>query len=216
MATSNGSKLTSDQGGSIAFKKGSDNMDYLVAHRVEENEQVMETTHDTEDKKKNKAKKDPPKVDIMEAHWNNGHVSETILRATMAERGITLTGKWKTCHRCARAKATQKPTKKTTEKKRGLANACTWIRADHFQRTAIGSRYWVKMVDQFRGKSWESYVDKQSKVPETVDRYLTKLNSHGYDVKYVQCDNAGEHHEKLVKVIDKHGATLEYTASRTP
>lgn len=78
-------------------------MKYLVGHRVGKNEQVMQIAHDNKDnwrqkakekkssksnnKRMMRAKKNSPKVDIMEAHWNNGHISKTTLRSTMAAVG---------------------------------------------------------------------------------------------------------------------------------
>jgi len=42
------------------------------------------------------------------------------------------------------------------------------------------------------------------------------LKGLGHTVKYLRCDNAGEHQAKLQKVCEKFGIELEYTAPYTP
>lgn len=211
--------MENKHGGTMEFSTRADNLAYLVAQRVPSNEvnelggsNVVED--DEKEAPKNQAavpkKKDPPKVNIMEAHRTNGHASETILRRTMKKRGIVLTGAWKTCEGCARAKATQKRTNKTSTKKAtAVGERLCLDTSGPFNETSVGSRYWVKIVDQFSGKSWEAYASKKSKVPGIADALITKLKSHGYNIKFLRCDNAGEHKRELVKVVDKHGVTLE-------
>ena len=38
----------------------------------------------------------------------------------------------------------------------------------------------------------------------------------GYKVKFLRCDNTGEHQEKLQTFCREKGITLEYTAPTTP
>ena len=49
-----------------------------------------------------------------------------------------------------------------------------------------------------------------------VERFLDKLQAMGMTVKYLCCDNAGEHQDKLCIVCEKKGVVLEYTAPNTP
>ena len=51
------------------------------------------------------------------------------------------------------------------------------------------------------------------KIVEAQVEYLKGLE---YRVKYIRCDNAGEHRGKLQKVCEKIGIELEYTALYTP
>ena len=49
-----------------------------------------------------------------------------------------------------------------------------------------------------------------------IDEHVKYLHTCNYDVKYLRCDNVGEHQEKLRTVCNKHSIELEYTAPHTP
>ena len=49
-----------------------------------------------------------------------------------------------------------------------------------------------------------------------VEEIVTLINGLDLKVKYLRCDNTGEHQQNLQDYCAKAGITLEYTASRTP
>ena len=38
----------------------------------------------------------------------------------------------------------------------------------------------------------------------------------GHTVKYLRCDNAGEHQSRMIEMCQKHNVEMEYTAPYTP
>jgi len=53
-------------------------------------------------------------------------------------------------------------------------------------------------------------------MPKIVEEQVEYLKGLEHRVKYIRCDNAGEHQGKLQKVCEKFGIELEYTAPYTP
>lgn len=49
-----------------------------------------------------------------------------------------------------------------------------------------------------------------------MDKHVEHLIGLGHQVKFVRCDNGGEHQVKLQKVSKKYGIEVEYTALFTP
>ena len=159
----------------------------------------------------------PKSMDIMEAHDKLAHISEVSLRKTLKWLGIKPTGSWTTCDGCARAKARQKALRKVTDvKASGPYERMFLDTSGPFAETPAGSRYWGKLLDDWSGNCDDFYMKAKSQVPKKVDYYFTLYKSQGHQVKYLRCDNAGEHQKKLKEVCMKHGVILEYTASNTP
>ena len=65
-------------------------------------------------------------------------------------------------------------------------------------------------------KSWSKFHQSKAEMPKIVDKHVEYLRGLGHKVRYIRCDNTGEHQSKLVKVCEKHGMQLEYTAPYTP
>ena len=53
-------------------------------------------------------------------------------------------------------------------------------------------------------------------MPKIVEEQVGYLKGLDHRVKYIRCDNAGEHQGNLQKVCEKFGIELEYTAPYTP
>ncbi|MGH3055561.1 MAG: hypothetical protein ACRDL7_11350, partial [Gaiellaceae bacterium] len=158
-----------------------------------------------------------PTKDIMVAHEEYGHLSEGPLRATLRDENIRVTGEWKQCDACARAKARQKAVPKTTEAKATRPGERICIdTSGPFQETPAGSRYWIKCVDEYTRKSFDGFVRSKSQLSARAGEWIIRFNGEGKKVTYLRCDNAGEHQTKLKQVCDKLGVTLEYTAPNTP
>ena len=52
-------------------------------------------------------------------------------------------------------------------------------------------------------------------MPKIVEEHTQYLKGLGYVVKYIRCDNAGEHQSKMKNVCEKYGIELEYMAPHT-
>ena len=79
-----------------------------------------------------------------------------------------------------------------------------------------GPKYWAKVCDQYSKKTWGAFMKKKSEVPAVFRRLVTKLKNQGYNIKYLRCDNAGEHQRQLIDVCIDFGIQLEYTSPHTP
>jgi hypothetical protein len=85
------------------------------------------------------------------------------------------------------------------------------------QSLVAGSRYWFKIVDDKTRKSWDFYDAKKNGIKTHLQDLLDKLKSAGIQVKYVRCDNAGEHISDLKKMCEgQYNIKMEYTAPHTP
>ena len=72
------------------------------------------------------------------------------------------------------------------------------------------------MVDDITRKSWSKFRKSKSEMPRIVEEQIEYLKGPGHPVKYIHCDNAGAHQERLRKVCRKYGVQLEYTVPYTP
>jgi hypothetical protein len=79
-----------------------------------------------------------------------------------------------------------------------------------------GSTYWVKIMDEYTRKSWESYTKRKSEVPNVAEKHMEYCKRLGLQIEFLRCDNAGEHQAKLRAACNRHGIAMEYTAPGTP
>ncbi|KAI2500189.1 PIF1-like helicase [Fragilaria crotonensis] len=157
-------------------------------------------------------------MDINEAHRKFGHATEKVVRSLLKTLGIKPTGEWAVCDGCARAKATQKRTNKiTTTEAEERGERLYMDTSGPYNETVAGSRYWFKIVDDKTRKSWDFYGAKKSGIKAHLQELLDKLKAAGIEVKYVRCDNAGEHISDLKKMCEgQYNIKMEYTAPHTP
>ena len=73
-----------------------------------------------------------------------------------------------------------------------------------------------KTRDQYSGMSWNIFVTPKSKIPLILGKILFYFKALGNIVKYVRCDNAGEHQQAFRDICSNHGVTMAYTAQKTP
>ena len=159
----------------------------------------------------------PKKLDINEAHRKLAHMNADTLKRTFRSFGIEVVGDLKPCDGCMRAKARAKNVPKTTCTKAERPGERLFLdTTGPFAPSLGGSRFTAKLVDQKSRKTWGARLKKKSEIPSIVAKKLDELNAIGKTVKYVRCDNAGEHKEKLRTVCKSRGAQLEYTTPDTP
>ena len=166
---------------------------------------------------KSKPRKYVAEMDINQAHDRFGHMNEELLRRTCKIAKIRLTGKMRDCLGCleskARAKGVSKMSKKRAEK------PCERVFIDTsgpYPRSLGGNRYWFKIVDDASRKNWNYFMKNKHEVSSRVEHFLSVMKGRGIAVKYIRCDNAGEHGSELRKLCIKNNIKLEYTSPHTP
>ena len=155
--------------------------------------------------------------DIQEAHDKFGHPGAATLYKTGKYYGMKLTGTIPPCDGCMRAKA----------KVKAIATTQTYLPATKvgerlyidtsgpFPPSMGGNQYWAKICDEFSGKNWNSFTKSKKTIQESLEDLIIMLKAKGHEVKYLRCDNAGEH-TNFDQLCNQMGITLEYTAPNTP
>lgn len=77
-------------------------------------------------------------------------------------------------------------------------------------------KYWMCAVDDRSDKTWTQFAKSKNHMVKFVEKLVTEINSLGWSVKYIRCDNAGEHQSALQDLCLSRGIILEYTAPHTP
>jgi hypothetical protein len=85
-----------------------------------------------------------------------------------------------------------------------------------FAASLGGSRYDIQICDEFTNMDWVRSRAKKSAVPKIFGELVRFLKGKGIEVKYLRCDNAGEHQDKLKEICDTEGIQMEFTPPGTP
>jgi hypothetical protein len=85
-----------------------------------------------------------------------------------------------------------------------------------YNRSLGGSTYWVKMMDEYRRKSKESYAKRKSEVPNIAEKHMEYCKKLGLKIEFLRCKSAGKHQAKLIAACNCHGTAMECTAPGTP
>ena len=136
----------------------------------------------------------------------------------MKNLDVELTGTFlKSCDGCSRAKAKAKAVPKVTSVEAAAPGERFFLdTTGPFKPSVGGTMYDIKLVEQFSRKTWGVRVKKKSMVPSIMEKHFEVLKGRKIDAKFLQCDNAGEHQDKLRAVCKKYGVMLALTASNTP
>jgi hypothetical protein len=176
--------------------------------------------------KENKTKNDTTakksiSMDALHILW--AHASEKYIKTTAKELGIKTIGKLSPCFGCAQAKARQKNTSKQAKNPATKPGERFFLDlSGPFAPSIGGSKYWLKMVDEFSNKSFDKYIKTKDQLSEEVKKLLTMLFGKGYEVKFLRCDNGGENVSLELKEICEGGlgngrfVQIEYTSRDTP
>ena len=158
----------------------------------------------------------PTYMDINTAH-GYCHLGERLLKTTFCELGVKLTGMLKACDGCCCANAKAKGVNKfSTTVATEIGERLFVDTSGPYPATESGNKYWVCLVDDKTRKSWSKFRNTKGDLAKIVEEHVEYLKGMGHTVKYLRCDNAGEHQVKLQKVCEKFGVQLEYTALYTP
>jgi hypothetical protein len=67
-----------------------------------------------------------------------------------------------------------------------------------YDRSLVGGiTYWVKIIDEYTRKSWESYAKRKSEVPNIEEKHMEYCKGLGLKIEFPRCNNAGKHQAKL-------------------
>ena len=169
------------------------------------------------DKGKPSIKDIRPVMNRNEAHEKWGHLCKTNLEKTAEHYGIKLQGKLTGCTGCGLVKARAAGVSKTmseTAKEKGFRLFIDTT--GPFPESRAGNKYFHCAVDDHTDYAWVYFTPRKSTLPTFIEDLLTLMTGREITIKYIRCDNAGEHMTKLREICNKNGITLEYTAPRTP
>ncbi len=156
-------------------------------------------------------------MEINEVHNKLAHMGEAILRKTMQNYSMKLTGKLLPCNACMRAKDRAKDVKKITESPATSAGERLFVDATGpFEQSIGGMRFDMKIVDQFSRKTWSGHMKTKDQILEMIQMHIDVLMGQGKEVKFLRCDNASKQGGKLATLCQERGIQLEYTAPNTP
>jgi hypothetical protein len=167
---------------------------------------------------KNANKRAIKKMNIMEAHEKLGHPDEKTTRLTVESFGWEITREMEPCNACLwfKAKAKRVSHKPTTTRATKAGERLFMDTTGPYEMSAGGTKYDIHVVDQQSDMGWLAHVVQRSGVPQIFEQHWEILKGKGMPVKYLCCDNAGEHQKKLKRICERHGVDIEYTPSNTP
>lgn len=164
----------------------------------------------------NVVKKKRLTMDVNEAHDMFNHLGPEALRKTCKNLGIELTGTFQSCPGCMYAKAKQKKVNKLSKVRATEPGERLFIdTSGPYPRSLGGNIYWLKIVDDFSRKNWNFLMKNKSEVTQNVVDHIESLTNNGKKVKFIRCDNAGEHNA-LISYCEKSNINLEMTTPNTP
>jgi hypothetical protein len=159
------------------------------------------------------------KVKTTTLHYQLGHPSEAVTRATAKYMDVNVTGKLETCENCAMGKAKQKNVPKVNENVSTVPGERLYIDISSIKERSIGgSKFWLLAVDEATHMKWSFFLKSKDQTTATMIPFLKELKAKYFkSVKFIRCDNAGENRilEKATKDAGM-GITFEYTAPGTP
>ena len=198
VAGKEGSKIFNESRDMLEFETGPDGMAYLIASRFKGERKAFNAERIVEEDEEMEKKERKQYMDINEAHQKFGHATERVVREVLKALKIIPTGKMSVCDGCARAKATQKRTNKITKVTADKPGERLYMdTSGPYSETVMGSRYWFKFVDDKTRKSWDFYGARKNVITKFLKDILDKLKTSIKPVKYLRCDNAGEHMSEL-------------------
>jgi hypothetical protein len=131
--------------------------------------------------------------DINYLHKAFGHCGLETLKNTARMYRYRFTGQFEVCEDCAIAKARQKNINKDWSGSSNIPGERLYVDISSIQeRRYGGSKFWVLLVDDFTDYCWRFVLKNKSDLKGKVKTLLTDLKIAGIDVRYNQCNNAGE------------------------
>ena len=162
-------------------------------------------------------KKRWPKLTREEAHekWGHGHKEQLDKMGNFFH--YNLTGKLHSCAGCALVKSRVMKTTRTCNQKATMNGERLFVdTTGPYPKSRGGKKYWLCGLDDKSDKTWVYFSPTKNRMVTFVEELVTTINGLGMRVKYLRCDNAGEHLQELIDYCREAGIILEYTAPNTP
>ena len=147
--------------------------------------------------------------------WGHPHLQQ--LNVMGNKYKIKLVGKMDSCDGCSLVKAREKATTKTVKiRAHGKGERLFIDATGPYSKSRGGKKFWFAAVDDFSDKTWVYFAARKAEMIKFITDLVKELNGLGHMVKYIRCDNAGEHMSALQDFSKEKGIILEYTAPYTP
>ena len=164
-----------------------------------------------------KGKQKWPRMTRDEAHVKWGHPHLDQLNQMAKHYKVNVYGKLSRCAGCGLIKSRAKATTRTCHKKATSIGERIFIdTTEPYPKSRGGMKYWMCAVDDFSDKAWTHFAPSKDHMITFVKDLTTLINGLELKIKYLRCDNAGEHQGKLQQFCKEKGIQLEYTAPNTP
>jgi regulator of extracellular matrix RemA (YlzA/DUF370 family) len=119
-------------------------------------------------------------VDIIEAHYHMGHMGEVALRRYLSHHNIKATGKFQNFVSCMKWKAQNKPVNKIATNPAKHPGERLDIEASGPLPLPMGRKeYWLKIIDEFSGYSWDYFMSEKSSTTAILKRQLQWMKASG-------------------------------------
>jgi len=103
------------------------------------------------------------KIEINKAHELLNHPGETNLRKQAKQNNWKLTGVLRACGPCVKAKATAKPTKKTSVEKATKPGQRLYLDSSGpYKKTRGKNQYWALIVDEYTSRAWSFFSHEKT------------------------------------------------------
>ena len=165
----------------------------------------------------NRTKQRWPKISRVEAHMKWGHPHYEQLNKMAKYYRYNVYGKLLKCGGCCLVKSRAMKTTRTTNKAATKKGERLFIdTTGPYPKSRGGMKYWMCAVDDFTDKTWTHFATSKNQMMTFVRDLITMMKGLDLKVKYIRCDNAGEHQSKLQNFCKEQGIVLEYTAPNSP
>ena len=159
-------------------------------------------------------------IPMWKFHQITGHTGEHLLKTTVENMGIKITGKLEPCEVCTQAKIKQANVPKRKQKEvPSRPGYRMFIGIMSFKHESMGGkRHWLIVVDEFSDYSHSFFLRKKSDQMVVIPTWIKGLNSkYGIVVKNIRLDKSGEK-RSLQKECERQnlGIIFEFTAPGTP
>ena len=146
-----------------------------------------------------------------------GHINEKDLKLTAKIGGVRLTGTYKTCVPCMKAKFKTLNIRKETITPTAQPGERLYLDLSTIKAPSLGGTlYWALIVDDYTKMKWSFFLKKKSDLAIQGLQQLHAINKH-HRIINIRMDNAGENKSLAAQVQSSPlVVNFEYTAPDTP
>ena len=116
------------------------------------------------------------------------------LRIKYNAPGVKLTGTLQVCDGCEKSKANVRVVRVNNYKIASHLGERVFVdNTGPFLESLIGNWYWIGVVDDYSRYSWGFFMKTKAQLPKNMEELFQNMTSLETPVKYLNCNNAGEH-----------------------